>query len=579
MEAIGTLYLRGKKWRWKVKTPADLSHLSKYCNAAGKPKQNTADVNLNTEDRKEAQAKATILAAQWSATFDADRKGLVVSLQPPTPITPELGEAIAQSVYRLVLEQDDALRESERGMTLLDAVHQAGAAQSLKLLGIKTKQEQPQQRSTPGTGLSEGAAKTLSALTAHTEGTAAVALARRKLTAAKPLAEQAVERLGLRVDWETQEGLQTLRRCLEAYRKAWQDRSRRDAGEVVSTPAPHSLRLSTSPAGHKLRSVFERWSVGRSKPSVATVKNKRLALELFEQFAGDVDVESVRPEQGDDFATWLTAKPISEKTAKDRFDAVKSLLNEARRLRWIGTNPWADIAIKAPRNRPRKPWESEPLVKLFDSPLFKQYEMPQSSMAGGAASYWVTLLGLYSGARESELCQLRVKDVDEQGGRLFIAITHEPADEEEGTWETVTKTTASQRRIPVHSAVLALGFRDYWQAMRQAGEVSLFPDVKRKKGVRAGEYFSRWFGIYRKQQGVNERWQDFHAFRHTVKTRLVAVHVNQSIVDFIIGHADTRRGAAGVYQHPETIMPAVAEALDKLQYPELDLKRVYWPQK
>jgi integrase len=116
--------------------------------------------------------------------------------------------------------------------------------------------------------------------------------------------------------------------------------------------------------------------------------------------------------------------------------------------------------------------------------------------------------------------------------------------------------------------------------MRNAGEASLFPEIKRKEEVRAGEHFGRWFNdVYREQQGVKQRWQDFHALRHTVKTRLVAENVNPSIISFITGHADTGRGSAAIYEHPDTIPLAVAQALDKLKYPELDLKRVYWPQK
>lgn len=579
MEAIGTLYRRGKKWRWKVKTPADLSHLSKYCNAAGKPKQNTADVNLNTEDRKEAQAKATILAAQWSATFDADRKGLAVSLQPPTPITPELGEAIAQSVYRLVLEQDDALRESEQGMTLLDAVHQAGAAQSLKLLGIKTKQEQPQQRSTPGTGLSDGAAKTLSALTAQTEGTAAVALARRSLTAAKPLAEHAVQRLGLRVDWETQEGLQTLRRCLEAYRKAWQDRSRRDAGEVVSTPAPVALGGSAgSTKTHKLSEVFDKWKSSGDNPGHATVRKKAVSLRLYEEFTEDAPIESLTPEQGTEFSGWLLRRCGAEKTAKDHLEGVKSLLNKATReggLGWLAENPWRGSRIKVKKKVTRKPWPSDALVKLFASPLFQAYELPQDWRAGGAAAYWVTLLGLYCGARQSELCQLRVNDVVRTAEGLAVHITSEPADEDEGSEETGTKSECSERRIPVHPALLALGFEDYWNEVKQGGHAALFPDVRRVEGYPAGEDFSRWFGIYREQQGVKRRWVDFHAFRHTASTRMTDAGVPDSVANYITGHTGAGRGSAGTYKHFQDTL----RSLEKVQYPELDLKRVYWPKK
>lgn len=580
MEAIGTLYLRGKKWRWKVKVPADLTHLHKYLNDEGKPKQNAADVNLKTEDQKEAQAKATIQAAQWAAVFDADRKGLAVALQPPTPITPELMEAISQAAYRIGLEQDDALRETKEGMAALDAVHAEGAARSLARLGIRGKTQRKAEASSIENGLSDGATAAASSLTALADGAAAVGLARKRIATVKPLAGEAVKRLGLRVDWDTPEGQQTLRRCLEAHRKAWQDRSRRDAGEVVTTPISTSGFLESKPRGHKLREAFERWEKVSSELSEATVKNKRLALELFEEFTGNIDVEGLDPERGDDFAAWLRGRAKAPKTAKDRLDAVKSLISQAKRLRWITSNPWEDISIKVPKAKVRKPWPSEALVKLFDSPLFREYALPESSRAGGAAAYWVPLLAIYTGARESELCQLRVKDVDREDSHLFVSITREPADEEEGTLETVTKTASSQRRIPVHSALLALGFEDYLKSMRDSGAASLFPDVKRKEGVPAGEQFGRWFNdVYREQQGVKKRWQDFHAFRHTAKTKLMGAFVSRAMSNFITGHVEGGRGSAGDYEHPETVMHAVIEAVERMQYPELDLKRVYWPKK
>lgn len=578
MEAIGTLYLRGKKWRWKVKVPADLTHLHKYLNDEGKPKQNAADVNLKTEDKKEAQAKATIQAAQWAAVFDADRKGLAVALQPPTPITPELGEAIAQSVYRMGLEQDDALRETTEGMAALDAVHAAGAARSLVRLGIPGRPLPVVETSAIDAGLTDGAAAALSSLTTRADEVAAAALSKKRLATVKPLAEEAVKRLGLSVDWDAPEGLQTLRRCLEAHRKAWQDRSRRDAGEVVSTPEPVSIPAKAESAkAHRLSQVFEKWKSSGDNPGDGTIRKKAVSLRLYEEFTKDAAIEFLTPEQGTEFSGWLLQRCKAEKTAKDHLDGVKSLLNKATRsggLGWLKENPWEGVRVKVKKKVSRKPWASDALVKLFASPLFNAYELPGDWRAGGAAAYWVPLLALYSGARQSELCQLRVNDVVKTSEGLVVHITSEAADEDEGAEETGTKSESSERRLPVHPALLALGFEEYWNETKQAGHAALFPDVRRQEGRPAGEDFGRWFSLYRGQQGVKKRWQDFHAFRHTVSTKLTDAGVSDSVANYITGHTGGGRGAAGTYKHFQDTL----SSLEKLQYPELDLKRIYWPQ-
>lgn len=220
-------------------------------------------------------------------------------------------------------------------------------------------------------------------------------------------------------------------------------------------------------------------------PSHATVRKKTVSLRLYEEFTKDAPIESLTPEQGTEFSGWLLQRCGAEKTAKDHLEGVKSLLNKATReggLGWLADNPWRGIRIKVKKKVTRKPWPSDALVKLFDSPLFQAYELPKDWKAGGAAAYWVTLLGLYSGVRESELCQLRVSDVVKTPEGLTFYTTSEPANEAEGTAATATKTAGSQRRLPVHPALLDLGFEDYWNDTKQAGHAALFPDVRRVEG-------------------------------------------------------------------------------------------------
>jgi integrase len=180
------------------------------------------------------------------------------------------------------------------------------------------------------------------------------------------------------------------------------------------------------------------------------------------------------------------------------------------------------------------------------------------------------LLGLYTGARQSELCQLRIEDLQDTPEGFVMYVLRDGAGDEDGP-TTTTKTDASNRRLPVHSDLIALGLKDYWRDMKDAGHKVLFPDIKRAPDRTAGEYFSDWFLIYRKQQGLVRRWVDFHGFRHTASTRLTDAGVADSVADYLTGHSGGGRGSARKYK----AMQEIAPALEKLKYPELDLPRVY----
>lgn len=578
MEAIGTLYQQKKstKWSWKVKVPADLAHLPQYLTKAGKPKQDATAVSLKTSDRALAQTKAAVLAAEWSLRFAQERQQPAPVAAVRVPITPEISEAIAHGVYRKALAQDDALRETPEGMAVLDAVLAAALSQSkaVKALLIPSKTKTKAQESSPLMGLSEGAARMLASMNAQLDGVAAVALTRRHLASVQAQAEEAAAALGLAVDWSSSEGIDTLKRCLGSYRKAMQDRTRRDAGDVVETPAPKALPTPTKT--HTLMEVFEKWKDGGANPSPDTIAKKRLAVKLFEEFTGNTPIQLLTPEQGKDFEGWLLRRHKAEKTAKNRLEDVKSLLSVATiegGLGWLSEkNPWGGSRIKVKKRVTRKPWPSASLVALFNAPLFIGYALPADKDAGGAAAYWVPLLGIYLGARQSELCQLRVSDVEETAEGLSLHITSEPSDEDEGTEETSAKTEVSQRRVPVHPTLLGLGFGDYVRDTKAAGHAALFPDVRRREGQPAGAAFGRWFLKLRQEQGVAKRWVDFHAFRHTAKTRMTDAGVPDSVSDYITGHKSAGgRGSAGTYKHFQDTL----SSLEKLQYPELNLKRVY----
>jgi integrase len=108
--------------------------------------------------------------------------------------------------------------------------------------------------------------------------------------------------------------------------------------------------------------------------------------------------------------------------------------------------------------------------------------------------------------------------------------------------------------------------------MKAAGSALLFPDVKFPEGEPAGTYFSKWFSEYRKGQGVTRRYHDFHAFRHTSRTRLTDADVEDVISAALLGHTTGQSTGRRVYDHSTKTL---RKNLEKLAYPELKLERSY----
>jgi hypothetical protein len=94
-------------------------------------------------------------------------------------------------------------------------------------------------------------------------------------------------------------------------------------------------------------------------------------------------------------------------------------------------------------------------------------------------------LGLYGGARISELMQLRRRDIERVGDLYVMAVT----DEGEGR---EVKTTASVRKVPLHSELLRFGFIAYVERVAARADDPIWPMVPLREG-KPGGFFSQWF--------------------------------------------------------------------------------------
>lgn len=326
------------------------------------------------------------------------------------------------------------------------------------------------------------------------------------------------------------------------------DEDRKSAAEVPATTEPPT----------KLRDVYDRWAATKER-SADSLRACKLALRLFEEFTGNPPLSALTRAQGNDFRAWLIqpARGTTSKTARDRFTWVKSLLKYAHRdLEALNRQPWEGLEIDARTTHRRRPWHATELQTLASAPVHSAYHLPTLWNAGKDAAYWLPIISLYSGARLSELAQMRVGDVDRSGPVPVMRIT------DEGAGQRV-KTQASVRLVPVHSELIRLGFLKYVGARTQAGDVSLWPALPIRE-EKPGSFFSAWFCRYRRGLGF-ARFPDFHSFRHNARSALASDEVPEHMIDTLIGHEVRGSTGAKVYTHRS--LEALARAVERITYP------------
>lgn len=143
---------------------------------------------------------------------------------------------------------------------------------------------------------------------------------------------------------------------------------------------------------------------------------------------------------------------------------------------------------------------------------------------------WGMLLGMFTGARLNEICQLDIADVQQDGEVWFLNIT------DEGDDTKSVKSQAGRRKVPLHAELIRLGFIDFVESRK--GGARLFPDYKYNANGGYGRNLGRWCNeSFLPKLGIKQPGLVFHSLRHTVVTRLSQADVPEPIIQCIVGHA------------------------------------------
>lgn len=140
------------------------------------------------------------------------------------------------------------------------------------------------------------------------------------------------------------------------------------------------------------------------------------------------------------------------------------------------------------------------------------------------------MLGLYSGARVTEIAQLRVEDIETIDGVAGFNVRAANAQQS-------IKNKPTRRFVPLAQPVVNAGFLDYIEEVKKSDHKQIFPDLPNSTGLGFGRQLSRQFSAYIKKNGITEKGQGFHGFRHTIATELDRAGVTQNAIAALTGHA------------------------------------------
>lgn len=169
------------------------------------------------------------------------------------------------------------------------------------------------------------------------------------------------------------------------------------------------------------------------------------------------------------------------------------------------------------KQRALKPDE---LKRLFEGDELRIFASDSSTVH----HFWLPVLGLFTGARVNELCQINPQEdifCDEDSGIWCIQLSQ---DTKAGDGIVKSMKTAISRTIPVHPKLVELGFLGYVAAIKKRTHGRLFP-LWEPRGGRAGNNAMKWFTRFLNEIGLhgvaNEKGlslRGMHAFRHTLLT-------------------------------------------------------------
>ncbi|WP_417264224.1 DUF6538 domain-containing protein [Celeribacter sp.] len=327
---------------------------------------------------------------------------------------------------------------------------------------------------------------------------------------------------------------------LEAMERAYE----RDEGDFTGTPSAPIIRDAQAPQDApqkvKLSQLWGEYIKSRVQAGFMRDNGKRLrpVQENLRKFLKHDDAAKITKK---DLIAWREhlMESLSAKTVNDIYlSAVRSLFAWAVENDRLPENVAASVKQPKPkkvygRERGYTDTESVQVLKASRSYQSKADEFGNVREEQQTANMkrWVPIICAFSGARVSEITQLRKEDVRQEGDVWVMRITPDAG----------TVKAGGYRDVPLHPQIIGEGFLKFVEDAEDGPFFHKATDPAKYK--RAAEIVSNKLSDWLRESGLTPKGlQPNHAWRHRLKTQCRELGISDRVADAIQGHAGKTAG-------------------------------------
>jgi integrase len=307
-----------------------------------------------------------------------------------------------------------------------------------------------------------------------------------------------------------------------AVRRASLSLVRLAKGEILGsailfpTHSKPAAPADTRPLAFKF--LVDGWSTER-RPVAKTIYEWSRVVRQLEEYLGHSDARRLT---GEDLVGWkssMVEAGLRPKTIQDaKLAPLRAILQWGVNNKHLASNPADGISldVRSKQGEKKRSFTDGEAKIILKAALVEKNPVRR----------WVPWLGAYSGARVSELCQLRSEDIIKLDDIWCMKL-----DPVAGS----LKTSGSERVIPLHPALIDRGFLQFTATIK-AGPLfaALSPD---KFGKRGGNG-TKMIGRFVRRLGLKDsRLSPSHSWRHRIKTLGRKHGLAPDILNAITGHA------------------------------------------
>ena len=345
------------------------------------------------------------------------------------------------------------------------------------------------------------------------------------------------------------------------------------------------------------KTFFERKRIEGKK--IKEIESDKRIVEEFIEIVGDIDFSTITKNEVSHYIDVQTKLPPNrKKSPKYRDLSIKEVMklklsqeeiqtpqNINKRLTKLSvfgnwgvrqglliTNPFSGMKFSVKKQpHTRQPFTADELRKIFKPETYLKWTIHFSHpyrkdrVSNHLPYYWVFLLGIFSGMRTNEMCQLRLIDIKKQKNIWFIFV--------EDTEETKVKTENAIRKVPLHPQLIDLGFIDYMTAQKKSKRGRLFWELSEDRDGFASHVSRHYNQRFLPAVGVWKKYTKvLYCTRHTFINKLYSEMVDENVIKVLVGHEKefTMKHYGGDPFTPERLL----EEISKVSYSGINWKKL-----